>query len=323
MNISRRQVLFGAASAALVAAMPARAAETFVIGGPAFGTSWRLTLPGGTDAVSAKVAIEDIIHSIDTGMSPFRADSEISRFNGAETTDWVPLSSESCFVIDAALDIAERSRGAFDPTIGPLVGRYGFGPITNAAVGNYASVEMRSGAIRKSHSGLTLDLCGIAKGYALDRMTATLDSLGMQSFLIELGGEVSARGLHPEGRTWQVGIERPVLGRLQFLHLVGFEGQALATSGDAVNAYDFGGVHYSHIIDPRSGKPVRNGIASVSVLAASGMQADALATTLMVMGPEQGAGFAEQENIAALFVVRDGPHLREIITGGFADHILT
>lgn len=323
MDISRRQVLIGAGCAVLATSTPLRAAETIVIAGAAFGTSWRLIMPSGSDAVSAKAALEEIIHSVDVAMSPFRADSEISRFNGAETVDWVSLSPQSCFVIEAALDIAGRSHGAFDPTIGPVVGRYGFGPITNAPAGDYAGIEVRAGAIRKSHAGLSLDLCGIAKGHALDRMTRALDSLGMQNFLIELGGEVFARGRHPEGRHWQVGIERPVPGRLQFLHLVGLEGQALATSGDAANAYDFEGLHYSHIIDPRSGEPVRNGVASVSVCATNGMEADALATTLMVMGTEIGADFAEQENIAALFVVRDGAHLREVITGDFADHIIT
>lgn len=322
MKLSRRQMLIGAGSAALAFNMPAQATVTNVLGGAAFGTSWRLTLPGGSDSAATRRAIEEIVHVIDKAMSPFRADSEITLFNSIKATDALPMSQELYPVAQAALSIAAQSKGAFDPTIGPLVRRYGFGPISNAPTGDYSAIELGEGGLRKKHPDLSLDLCGIAKGYALDRMTNALEQLGESNFLLELGGEVSARGQHISGRPWQVGIENPKQNAVPFFHIVALNEQALATSGDAVNAYEFDGVRYSHIIDPRIGKPAQNDIASVSVLAATGMQADALATTLMVMGAEQGADFAWAQNISALFVVRDGAQLREVVTGDFADQIL-
>lgn len=333
MSFTRRRVLIGAGSMVLATTVPATivpattvpalGAQIAVIGGLAFGTSWRIILPSGSDIANARLAVEKIIRSIDVAMSPFRANSEISRFNRHETTNWITLSTQTSLVIDAALRIANSTYGAFDPTIGPIVGRYGFGPITNVSTGNHTNIAIRTNKVKKHYPSLSLDLCGIAKGHALDRMTRALDMLDIQSFLIELGGEIFARGQHPSGRLWQVGIEQPILRNLQFQRLIGLKNMALATSGDAVNGYNFGGLRYSHIIDPRSGKPVRNGVASVSVITPKGMIADALATALMVLGPEQGVNLAEQENLDTLFIVRDGSGLREIVTGNFTDHILT
>jgi len=323
MKLSRRHVLIGAGCALAASGMPAIAAETFVIGGPAFGTSWRLTLPIGSQASSAKTAIEKEIQFVDERMSPFKSGSELSLFNLSGTTDWFPISPETSDVVGNALLVAERSSGAFDPTIGPLVGRYGFGPITNVAIGDFTGLDLRAGAIRKNNHNLSVDLCGIAKGYTLDCVIEALERLGERSYLLELGGEVFSRGRHPTGRAWQVGIEKPVAGPLQFQRLVELKSKALATSGDVENSYEINGLRYSHIMDPRAGEPVKNNIASVSVLASNGVMADALATTLMVMGSEDGAEYAEREKIAALFIVRDGSFLREVMSGGFAAHVLT
>jgi len=324
MAFTRRKFLVGSGSVLACAGAPigAFAAETAIIGGPAFGTSWRITLPGGVDVASAKLAVEKIIHSVDVAMSPFRADSEISLFNGQDTAELTNVSPSTGIVVKEALRIANLTQGAFDPSVGPIVQRYGFGPITNAVVGNHTGISITAEAITKVHPSLSLDLCGIAKGYALGLMADAMEAMGTADFLIELGGEVFARGRHPDGRAWQLGVQQPIPGSLRFQHIIELKDKALATSGDAVNGYDCDGLRYGHIVDPRTRAPVRNGVASVSVLARCGMKADAMATALMVMGPEQGAGLAEQEKLAALFIVRDGDGLREIMTGDFADHIL-
>ena len=322
MELTRRSVLTGAGSAFLAGALPALAAGVRVIGGPAFGTSWRVTLPEGTEETAIAAAIRSIVDSVDATMSPFRADSEISRFNASVSCDWQTLSPETCAVVRQSLAVAARSRGAFDPTVGPIVGRYGFGPIRGLSTGSYLDIVARGNAVKKSEPSLTLDLCGIAKGHALDRMVAALDGLRVTDFLIELGGEIFARGTHPDERAWQIGVERPMPGPTTLQRIVRLGGRALATSGDAVNGYTIAGRRYSHIIDPGRGEPADNDIASVSVFMPAAAMADALATALMAMGREAGAALAEYEEIPALFVIRERGALREIMTGGFADAVI-
>lgn len=316
-------MLLGAGSAMACAGMPVLAsAGTRVIGGPAFGTSWRATLPEGAPEAAIAKVIRSIVDSVDAAMSPYRPGSEVSRFNASNTRDWQPMSAQTCAVVRQSLEVAALSAGAFDPTVGPIVARYGFGPIRRQGPGSYLDIAAGKDAVQKQASGLSLDLCGIAKGHALDQMVAALDGLGVPDFLIELGGEVFARGKHPGGRAWQVGIERPIPGATAFQRVVRLAGRGLATSGDAVHSYMIAGRRYSHIIDPHQREPVVNGIASVSVLMPSAVTADALATALMVMGPQAGAALAERKRIAALFVVREGSMLREIMTAGFADSVI-
>ncbi len=322
MRLTRRSVLIGAGSALLAGALPASAAGARTIGGPAFGTSWRITLPVGTEESTIASAIHSIVGSVDAAMSPFRPESEVARLNASDSCDWQALSPVTSAVVRQSLDVAAQSRGAFDPTVGPIVGRYGFGPIRKPSIGSYLEIAARKDAVKKSEPGLTLDLCGIAKGHALDRMVAVFDGLPVTNYLIELGGEVFARGAHPDGRAWQVGIERPVPGPTTLQRIVQFDGQALATSSDAVNGYTIAGRRYSHIIDPHRGEPTDNNIASVSVFMPAAAMADALATALMAMGPEAGTALAEHEEIPALFLVREGDALREIMTGGFADAVI-
>ena len=324
MNRERRQVLIGAASVALMTALPkvAQGAGTRVIGGPAFGSYWRVTLPWQAEALRLKPAIEDVIAGVDFLMSPFRPDSEISRFNNSRETGWMPVSMATQRVIAEALRIADLSGGAFDPTVGPLVGRLGFGPIKGDTAGGYGAITTSSRAVRKTHPSLTFDPCGIAKGYALDRITRRLDRLGAGSYLIELGGEVFARGRHPRGRPWMVGVERPWTGAVSFQRIARLHGAALATSGDWVNGYTVSGRRFGHIIDPRRGKSVDSTVASVSVIAPRAMTADALATALMAMGPDRGMEWARREGLAALFILRVGAGFKELATEAFNAYVV-
>ena len=318
MGISRRDLIICAGGALAASALPARAAGTTVLSGPAFGTSWTLVAPSPLDETVVRPAIEEIVSSVDAAMSPFRANSELSRFNRSPSTDWLPLSAPTLAVAEEALRIATSTGGAFNPTLGPLVGRYGFGPIKEGATGRADEISVTEGAVRKARSGLTLDFNGIAKGYALDRIAASCVALGVNDFLLELGGEVFADGRHPTGRRWQIGVERPS-PEGSFQRVVAAEGAALATSGSAVNAYAWRGHRYAHIIDPATGRPAAWPLASVTVVATTGMTADALATALYAMGPERGPDFASGASIEALFVMDDG---REVATAGFEKRIL-
>ncbi len=317
MKMTRRDVIVSGVAATFVAAAPAWAA-TARISGPAFGSSWHAVLSPATDAGAAQRAIMAVVEAVDATMSPYRAVSDLSRFNRLRSTDWVPVAPSLAGVLEAALSVRARSRGAFDPTVGPIVHRFGFGPISGGR-GDADGLASRPGAIRKTDPTTTLDLCGIAKGHALDRMAAALTALGHRDALIELGGEVIAIGRHPDGRDWRVAIERPGSALATAQRILRLGGLALATSGLSANG--IANPRLNHIIDPRTARPVAPGLASVSVLARDAQTADALATALLVMGPEAGPDLAEAEGISALFLVENGPGFREIATGDLSDHI--
>ena len=321
MSIARRTFLVGAASLALSPSVLA-ASGAVAIEGPAFGASWRALVPACCDPRAVANALQAIVAEVDAAMSPFRPESEIARFNQSDETGWIQLSAPSCVVVAEALVVAEMTAGAFDPTMGGIVGRYGFGPISRRSAGDHSDISVRTSAVRKALPDLTLDLCGIAKGHALDRMVSALEALGAEDFLVEVGGEIAGRGRHPTGRAWQVGIERPDPSGRRFQRAVGLTGEALATSGDRVNHYVAGGRRYGHIMDPRRRRPADTGLASVSVFAATAMRADAMATALYAMGSERGPQFAVRNGLCALFLLREKDAIREIATGGFLDRIL-
>lgn len=322
MDLTRRGMLVG--GAALVAASAARASgrDLLRIEGPGFGARWSVTIDARADGDAVAARVMAVVAQVDLAMSPYRPASEISRLNAALTRDWLPLSPAVRAVLREAQRVAQLTRGAFDPTLGGIVGRFGFGPIRQAPAGDFAGMVLVADGLRKDHPGQSLDLCGIAKGHALDRAHAALADLAQGDFLIEMGGELRGQGYRPDGRVWRVGVEDPRPGTHGFRHFVALHGEALATSGDRVNSYVLGAHRYGHIIDPRLGLPAESGLASVSVFAPQAVTADALATALFALGSEAGPALAVERGFAALFVVRDGEGLRDILTGGFSDRIL-
>jgi len=215
----------------------------------------------------------------------------------------------------AFLCLAKESAGAWDPTIGPLVKLWGFGPRANPTVLPHAVPD--AAMLAKAHAlvgyqhmalrpkerqvmqpgGMRLDLCGIAKGYAVDLCAEALAALGLNDFLLEIGGELRASGQRPDGLPWRVAIAAPDPSLPQTT--LALRNLAIATSGDLWHAFEVNGKRYSHTLDPRSGQPVSHDLASVTVLHAECMQADALATVLTVLGPQEGLAFAARQNIAA------------------------
>jgi FAD:protein FMN transferase len=320
MRMTRRNFLVTTAGAMAWTMRPAMAG-TVGVGGPAFGSTWRAALPDGSRSEAVRQLVASVVSEINQAMSPYLGQSELSLFNRADTLDWQSFSQPLAFVAGHALEMSRFTDGAFDPTIGPLVNRFGFGPIHGERA-RPEDLSVSANGIRKRVSGLTLDLCGIAKGYALDRIVDALPSVGVETALFELGGEVRTLGHHPDGRTWQVGIERPDAEPGTMAHIVAPGPMALATSGTGRQNVSLGQGGISHLIDPRSGRPVDAMPASVSVLARTAMHADGLATALMVMGMERGAGFAETHSIPALFVRLDNGGSHEIMTGGFEAYVI-
>lgn len=321
-----------AAAAAFVAAC---SAEPRVYAGRTMGTSYSVSVGGAPPAAALDglaARIQETLDAIDGRMSTYKPDSELSRFNAARDTAWRPASPQLVEVVAEALRVSRLSGGAFDVTVGPLVDAWGFGPAPApagapppealaraAARVGHAQLEVRAAPpmIRKRRPDLSVDLSAIAKGYAADRVAALLRARGIENFLVEVGGELRVAGVAPAGRPWRVGIERPADGpRAVFLALA-LEDGGVATSGDYRNYREIDGRRYAHEIDPRSGAPVRHRAASVTVIDATAMRADALATALFVLGERDGLALAEREGLAACFIVRRGDGFAPLYTRAF------
>lgn len=318
MAWTRRRFLAATGATLSTTSLWARSGDVLQVEGPAFGATWRIRVYVGADAGRISATVTHIIAEVDNAMSPFKPESEISRFNRMETLNRVPLCAATIATLKEAKRVAGMTHGAFDPTLGGIVGRFGFGPITQKPAGVFAKLSLNDLGVRKSDPSQTLDLCGIAKGYALDRIVAGITALGYADVFVELGGEVRAQGHHPSGRLWRTGIESPLAKVSSVQHVVEVRNEALATSGDRVNSFVFGDRRYSHIVDPERHQSADTPLASVSVFNTQAITADALATALFAMGPEVGVAFAEREQIPALFIIRDGNRLREKVTADFS-----
>ena len=291
--------------------------------GRSMGTTWSLRLDNRamlpTDDVRA--AVTGALDRVVAQMSTWDASSDISRFNLAPAGSVHAVPPAFAQVLACALRWAAASGGAFDPSAGALVALWGFGAHARSAPGlpdaaALAAARARSGWQRLAFEpsarsvvqpgGLWLDFSGIAKGFAVDLIAAALQAQGIADFLIEVGGELRGCGRRPGGTAWQVQIDA---GHDEPLRCA-LADTAIATSGDRWHVRDGDGRRWAHAIDPRSGEPVRHALTSVSVLHASCMEADALATALTVLGPEEGLAFARAHGIAALFACREAHAIR-------------
>ncbi len=308
-----------------------------VISGPTMGTTWtvKVVTTGKPEPSAVKGARQEItatLEAVNASMSTYREDSELSGFNRGTATAPVQASPMLMAVVSEARAIAEVTGGAFDVTVGPLVNAWGFGPDKDGDVPTEAelsalmsrvgqdmiAIDSGAGTLSKARGDVYVDLSAIAKGYGVDQVAATLDRLGYGAYLVEVGGEVRARGLNKSGEPWRLGVEVPVAGPQRRVHrVVPLLDQAMATSGDYRNVIEREGKRLSHTIDPRTGRPVEHTTASVTVVSDTCMQADALATALSVLGPEEGLTLAESKGWAVLMLIRDGEAFAERRTTAF------
>jgi thiamine biosynthesis lipoprotein len=308
--------------------------------GATMGTTYSVKIPRMPADVGRQTLEKDIaaiLETVNAQMSTYRPDSELSRFNTRESTGWTEVSADTLSVVDEALRVSRLSGGAFDPTIGPLVDLWGFGPgnglqavpprarieaILPATGYRHVRTAASPSALGKDRRDIRVDLSGIAKGFGVDKVAEHLERIGVDYYLVEIGGELRARGYNARGGVWRVGIERPAaLGAPQ--RIVRLGGQGLATSGDYRIFFERDGARYSHILDARDGRPVDHGLASVSVIAPTAMQADALSTALMVLGPEEGLELARREGVAAFFIARKGDGFVETASPEFARYLIS
>lgn len=306
--------------------------------GRTMGTSWSVRVaapPAGLEAEALERALTERLERVNALMSTYDPESQLSRFNAAPPDVWFDVDPELLEVVSAALELSEATDGAFDVTVGPLVNLWGFGPGAEVSRGEVPSdadvaaalartgferLELRSEppALRKS-GRLVVDLSAIAKGYGVDVLAALLEEAGAERWLVEIGGELRARGANARGVPWQVGIEVPDTARRGLAReAIGLESGAVATSGDYRNFFTVGGVRYSHTIDPASGRPVTHDVASVTVVHPSAMWADGWATALNVLGAERGLPIAEDRDLPVSFIRYGEDGLQEVASPAFA-----
>ncbi|TVP98150.1 MAG: (Na+)-NQR maturation NqrM [Planctomycetaceae bacterium] len=274
--------------------------------------------------------IDRELRQVNDQMSTYLEDSEISRFNRSESTEWFEVSAATALVVGKALEIHQASGGAFDITVAPLVNAWSFGPGKRSLappeperirelldrVGS-AQLEVREQppAIRKARGDLTIDLSAIAKGHGVDRVVERLGTWGADNVFVEIGGDLRVRG-DKGGRPWMVGIQQPDVAGDVVARAIPLRDLAIATSGDYRNFFEHEGRRYSHTIDPRTGEPIRHATASVSVIAEDCMTADGWATAINVLGPDEALEVAERNGLDALVMVRGEDGSLAAVTSG-------
>jgi len=296
-------------------------ANVLVYSGNAFGSRWHLSLAEPLDPMIAVKTITRVVEKIDFLMSPYRSDSELTRFNNL-TKGSALVSTHLANVAQASLAVAEQSNGAFDPTIGPLVNRYGFSPIKGKLDSHFSDLSLKQNILSKKNKQTTLDFCGIAKGYALDLIDSSLQSSGYTDFLLELGGELIARGSHPSGRAWQIQIESPNHSVLSGLTGV-LRDTSIATSGISNNSYVLNSRRYSHLVNRNDSEQKQSDLYSVSVMHSSAMFADAWSTALFVLGHKHGLALANKLSLDTLFIEESGSQDKTTTSGGFSRYFNT
>lgn len=324
-----------AAGSVAACARPAHA----TLRGLTMGTSYTVEFAAPIDdAQRARLTalIEAELAAINRSMSTYDPQSELSRFNARENPGWTPGSAGLLEVLDSASRISTASEGAFDVTVGPLVDLWGFGPqyrlrhvpeddaiaYVRESVGHrHVQIDRAAGAMRKTHGRTRVDLCAIAKGYGVDRVATVLDRQGVRDYLVEIGGELRARG-SAAGRAWRVGIERPIEGKRVVGETVVLQDRAIATSGTTEDFFEEHGRHYSHIIDPMTARPVLHPAMAASVIADTTMEADAWATAMIVLGPQRGYALAQARKLAVLFVTAAGSSFDVRVTDAFRGHLV-
>lgn len=321
--------------------------EPTVVGfaGGTMGTSYSVKWLAADVAESEKVkqqiaelnaAADLLLIEVNQSMSTYIADSELSLLNRAKGDVQQQISQPLFNVLQLSQDISRASRGAFDVTVGPLVNLWGFGPDGRVTKAPEQSVidELRSKVgfqritldtenVSVSRSeGVYIDLSAVAKGYGVDRLAQLMDANGVMNYLVEIGGELRAKGLKLNSEPWLIAIESPVSGQRAIQRIIGVRDIAVATSGDYRNYFEENGVRFSHTIDPSNGRPINHKLASVTVLRPSCAEADALATAFTVMGELKAYEYAIANGIDAMFIVKSDTGFIEKQTPGFATYLV-
>jgi FAD:protein FMN transferase len=313
------------------------------LAGRTMGTTYHLKYwdDGESTPVEVHRRVEELLARFDKQMSTYRDDSEISRFNRAKADAWFPVSKETAYVVGKAIEFGQLTDGALDITVAPVLALWGIGggarqtaaaaPPDEARLQQamklvgveHLRVRTDPPALWKNADGVELDLSAIAPGYAVDLVSELLESLGFENSLVEIGGEVRGTGARPDGSPWRIGVERAGEPDAEFVRVVALRDLSLTTAGDYRNVHGGADDKYTHIVDPRAGRPLPFRGVSVTVLTETCLEADALDTALLVMGAEAGYKWCVEHDVAALFqtgeegeTVKATPRFEKLLRNG-------
>ena len=300
------------------------------LSGFTMGTTYNIKIIPEKDSILStkliKQNIDSVLISVNYQMSTYLFDSEITQFNNHESTTSFTVSNDFSLVVERALHWSKLTDGAFDITIVPLLYLWGFGPGQASELGDifpeehavqkrrthvgYEKLTTNKYYLQKKDPFIKIDLNAIAKGFGVDAVYSFLESIGLNNIMVEIGGEVRTKGENRKNEPWMIAVETPDLesaGSKTISWALPLESKAMATSGDYRNYYEIDGIRYSHEIDPRTGYPAQTGVASATVVANNCMDADALATALIIMGAESGLQFIEKlDGVEAFLILREG-----------------
>ena len=312
------------------------APEESEIAGEIQGTTYHIKFVA--DAVSSNPAplrhqIEQRFAEIDQRLSNYRDDSEISQFNALRTTNWVTVSPEIIGLIDISKQVSAKTNGCFDLTVKPLFDLWGFtkheGRVPSdreidqalSHVGmSKVEIDVANSRVRKRDPELRIDLSSIAQGYSVAEIARMLEARGIRDYLVEIGGELRVKGRKANGRPWRIAIEKPTPFERKVqkvLEIYEQNGTAVMTAGTYRNFFEQGGRIYSHILDPRTGRPVTHHLLSVTILHDDATWADAWDTALLCVGETEASSLAEREGLKALLIYQQGSELREAMSSNF------
>lgn len=310
--------------------------EPYYYSGAALGTSYNLTIHGKKEKLRHS-SLDSLFRKVNQSMSTYQADSDISRINEGDTTVKVDNMFREVFTISQ--EVYQETGGAFDPTVGVLVDAWGFGPgkaikmdstivdSLKTYVGFDKVQLLKNGSIRKASPGLRFDFNAVAKGYTIDRIAVLLESLGYQNFLLELGGEVVARGKNMlKEKPWMVGVDDPEVeqGR-ELIAVLSLHDEALASSGNyrKFRVDPDTGEHFVHTVDPRTGYTRNSNILASTVIASQCAVADAYATAFMAMDLDASRKLlAQSQDLEAYIIyVDEGGETAEFMTPGFKSRV--
>lgn len=315
--------------------------EEIHLTGPTMGTTYNVKYvleasdsPDRPKPAYVQTQIDDLLIRINALMSTYDPSSELSKFNQYKGTDDFPLSAETLVVLTEAMRLGEVSDGVLDVTVGPLVNLWGFGPSAKPekvpSEQLISTVKQRIGldkltlsssSVAKSHPDLYVDLSTIAKGYAVDRIAEYLETLAMDNYLVEIGGEMRVSGIKANGLQWRIAIEKPITTERSVQSIISIGSNAIATSGDYRNYFEENGVRYSHLINPSTGSPITHNLVAVTVVHPSSMTADGLATALNVMGKDEALRVTKQYNLDVMLITREKGEFKSYTSGKFEQYI--
>lgn len=305
-----------------------------VLSGPTMGSTYTIkyVFNASTPAADAVgVEVQSILDQVDRQMSTYRLDSDIARFNQSPVNTCMQMPQPVLDLAQYGYELSRSSEGAFDLTLSPLLNLWGFGPQARGKrVPSAEEIAQAQARVGYQHVRVVGDqLCkdadvqvefnSIAAGYTVDRISERFAALNIDSFMIEVTGELIAKGRKPDGSPWRIAMEQPLGdGQRVIQRVLEIDGYGVNTSGDYRNYFEENGVRFSHTIDPQKGAPISHRLASVTVVDPSALHADGLGTVLLVLGPERGLAFAEERKIAAFFVMHDGEGFATQVSSEFS-----